>query len=354
MVELVKGIHSDGHLKLTDHTVYRFWWCFFIGCHGWGMKIEPQMLSELITLLTPFLKSVKEREALLFRAFVTDQKLLEQIDCSGNTSTFLPLLIRSLVKYNDGADELIQLLETVKIDVGLDKKKKIDRIINSLNASQRLSQNSSPGASKLQDLYPITVGIRNNGNLCVGTGLIVEGRILTLGSVMRAAGATRGDQISVYLPKRVMNGDRTRRAFVVGSYPDRTEHFGDNDIVVLELTNTLIAGISANMSDARESRGNPFQMYGYTNSNLVDTAYRDGEILGATDLPDISEGIDCLALKPEKDLSAQMIGASVLDKSRNLIVGVLAKPDYNHNAVAFDGSLVNNPSVRSLLTREAV
>lgn len=354
MVELVKGIHSDGHLKLTDHTVYRFWWCFFIGCHGWGMKIEPQMLSELITLVTPFLNRVEEREALLFRAFGIGHSPLEQIDCSGNTSTFLPRLIRSLVEYNDGADELIQLLETVKTDVGLDKQEKIDRIINSLNASQRLSQNSPPGASKLQDLYSITVGIRINGNLCVGTGLIVEGRILTLGSVMMAAGVTPRDQISVYLPKRVMNGDRTRRAFVVGSYPDRTEHFGDNDIVVLELTNTLIPGISANMGDARESGGNPFQMYGYTNSNLVDTAYRDGEILGATDLPDISEGIDCLALKPEKDLSAQMIGASVLDKSRNLIVGVLAKPDYNHNAVAFDGSLVNNPSVRSLLTREAV
>ncbi|NCS18566.1 MAG: hypothetical protein GPJ15_00215 [Microcystis aeruginosa G11-06] len=351
---MVKGIHSDGHLKLTDHTVYRFWWCFFIGCHGWGMRIDPQMLSELITLLTPFMATAEAREALLFRAFVTDQKLLQQIDCSGNASTFLPLLIQSLVKYNDGADELIQLLETVKTDVGLDKQEKIDRIINSLNASQRLSQYSPPGASKLQDLYPITVGIRNNGNLCVGTGLIVKGRILTLGSVMRAAEATRRDQISVYLPKRVMNGDRTRRAFVVGSYPDRTEHFGDNDIVVLELTNTLIPEISANMGDAKESRGNPFQMYGYTNSNSVDTAYRDGEILGQTQFAGIADDIYCLALKPEKDLSAQMIGAGVLDKYRNLVVGVLAQPDYNHNAIAFDGSLVNNSSVHSLLISEAV
>jgi hypothetical protein len=117
------------------------------------MKIDPQMLSELITLLTPFLNRVEEREALLFRAFGIGHSPLEQIDCSGNTSTFLPRLIRSLVEYNDGADELIQLLKTVKIDVGLDKQEKIDRIINSLNASQRLSQNSPPGASKLQDLH---------------------------------------------------------------------------------------------------------------------------------------------------------------------------------------------------------
>lgn len=320
------------------------------------MRIEPQILSEVITLLTPVMARVEEREALLFRAFGIGHPLLEQIDCSGNgnTRTFLPRLIQSLVKYNDSASELIQLLKTVKNDVGLDKQERIDRIIKQLNGSQQLSQNSQPGASKLQDLYSITVGIRDNGNLCVGTGLIVEGRILTLGSVMRSAGVTPGDKISVYLPKRVVNGDRIRQAFVVGSYPDRTGHFEDNDIAVLELTNTLIPGIAANMGDARESRGNRFQMYGYTNSNSVDTAYMDGEILGVINLAGISADIDCLALKPEKDLSAQMIGASVLDKSRNLIVGVLAKPDYNHNAVAFDGSLVNNSSVRSLLTREAV
>lgn len=315
------------------------------------MKIEPQILSEVITLLTPFLTSAEEREALLLRAFGTGHPLLEQIDCSGRTKTCLPRLIQSLIKYNDSAIELIQLLETVKKDVGPDKQEKIDRIINSLKASQQLSQNSPPGASKLQDFYSITVGIRNNGNLCVGTGIIVEGRILTLGSVMRSAEVTPGDTISVYLPKRVMNGDRNRKAFVVGSYPGRTGQFEDNDIVVLELTNTLIPGIAANIGDAEGSRGNRFQMYGYTNSNSVDTAYIDGEILGAINLAGISEGIDCLALKPEKDLSAQMIGAGVLDKSRNLIVGVLAKPDYNHNAVAFDGGLVNNPSVRSLLIR---
>lgn len=318
------------------------------------MKIEPQIVSEVITLLTPFLTSVEEREALLIRVFRTGHDLLGQIDCSGSTTTFLPLLIQSLIKYNDSAIELIQLLETVKKDVGPDKQEKIDRIINSLKASQQLSQNSPPGASKLQDLYSITVGIRDNDNLCVGTGIIVEGRILTLGSVMRSAGATRGDTISVYLPKRVMNGDRNRQAFVVGSYPDRTGQFEDNDIVVLELTNTLIPGIAANMGDAKKSIRNPFQMYGYTNTGLGDATYRDGEILGATDIAGTSEDIDCFALKPEKDLSAQMIGASVLDKFRNLIVGVLAKPDYNHNAVAFDGGLVNNPSVRSLLISEAV
>ena len=318
------------------------------------MRIDPQMISELITLLTPVMGTASEREALLFRAFGSGHNLLGLIDCVGNTKTFLPRLIRALVSHNDSADELIQLLETVKNDVGLAQQERIDRIIDRLNGSQRLSQNSQPGASKLQDLYSITVGIRNNGNLCVGTGIIVEGRILTLGSVMRSAGATPGNKLSVYLPKRVMNGDRTRQAFVVGSYPDRTEHFHDNDIVVLELTNTLIPGISANMGDAKESRGNPFQMYGYTNSNSVDTAYIDGEILGQTQFAGIADDIDCLELKPEKSLSAQMIGAGVLDKYRNLVVGVLAQPDYNHNAIAFDGSLVNNSSVHSLLISEAV
>jgi hypothetical protein len=302
------------------------------------------------------METALDRDALLIRAFGNGHDLLSsgRIDFSGSTKNFLPLLIRFLVNYNDSTDELIQLLNTVKMDVGPDKKERIDRIIGSLNASQQLFENSPPNASKLQDLHSITVGIRNNGNLCVGIGLIVEGRILTLGSVMRSAGATPGDKISVYLPKRVLNGDRTRQAFVVGSYPDRTKHFHDNDIVVLELTNTLISGISANMGDASMSRGNPFQMYGYTNPSSMEATYIDGEILGQTQLAGIPDDIDCVELKPEKILSEQMIGAGVLDKYRNLVVGVLAKYNYNNNAVAFDGRLVNISSVHSLLISEAV
>lgn len=81
-------------------------------------------------LLTPLVDSEQERRALLTLTFV-DQPLLNQLDFTGSTSTFLAHVMTKLSQFgklDDGRPALWALLEVVREQVGLEQKHIIDSL----------------------------------------------------------------------------------------------------------------------------------------------------------------------------------------------------------------------------------
>jgi len=325
------------------------------------IKLDPTTVSELIALLKPLMETEEQRADLLRRAFGNLTPLRDQIDCSGAISTFIPKLLNKLARYGEvesGQEALCMLLETIQQDVGLQDQNTIARLLKQFRQSKPLQAQFFDGrGSRYQDLFAVTVGIRDAANNSVGTGIITRGKILTLGRVIVASGALPGDRVNVYLPKANRVSLRLQQAVIEYSFPEREHSLQDDDIVVLSLVNgTQINGVDQ-INNAKQSIGNRFRIYGFTGLDEQISDYIDGEIVGSIECPNelADSNIDCFKLSPEGTVYSAMAGSGILDLASNLIVGLVARPNYSNNgSLALDGDIFNRGPLFAVLNRESI
>ncbi len=109
--------------------------------------LDVNTQQQIIDLLTPLMASEQERRSLLIQAF-SDHPLLRQIDYSGPTSAFLPILIHKLNQFGiveDGRHALWVLLEVARGEVGVDRQQSIDALRPVFAPPLRLAVDSVPG-----------------------------------------------------------------------------------------------------------------------------------------------------------------------------------------------------------------
>lgn len=323
------------------------------------IKLDPTTVSELIALLKPLMETEEQRADLLRRAFGNLTPLRDQIDCSGAISTFIPKLLNKLATYGEvesGQEALCMLLETIQQDVGLQDQNLTARLLRQFKQSKPLQTQYFGGrGSKYQDLSSITVGIRDATNNSVGTGILLKGKILTVGRVIAASGASPEGRVNVYLPKTNRGSSRLQQAVVEFCFPERDHSFQDDDIVVLRLVNGTPINETAQISSAKQSTGNRFRIYGFTGLYEQISDYIDGEIVGSIECPnDLADSnVGCFKLSPEGAVYSAMAGSGVLDLASNLIVGLVARPNYSNNgSLALDGDIFNCEPLSTVLNRE--
>ena len=184
---------------------------------------------------------------------------------------------------------------------------------------------------RLQRLYDFTIKICNSEDLAVGTGIVVsaDGKIVTCAHVVESALSMHpreamGQEIHVYFPKVGATERKARIAEVVGCFPQH-----DDDVVLLQLKDgpaPLGPEQIALLGGAAGSEGNEFQSYGFASIGPYKSRYASGEIQGPVelDLPDTRLHSNPLQLKTE-DIRPGMSGGAVLDKKRNLVIGLMTE-----------------------------
>ena len=92
--------------------------------------LDARSHQNIIDLLTPLMATEQDRRAFLILTLV-NHPLLSQIDFTGPTQTFLPLMVDKLYQFgklDDGRPALWALLEGAREQVGLDDKHRIDAL----------------------------------------------------------------------------------------------------------------------------------------------------------------------------------------------------------------------------------
>ncbi|MFZ3167105.1 MAG: trypsin-like peptidase domain-containing protein [Candidatus Methanoperedens sp.] len=183
---------------------------------------------------------------------------------------------------------------------------------------------------RLQNLRDFTVQIRHSRtNDIVGTGIVVSvnGEIVTCKHVVEDAGVNltdaKGAEVGITFPLACTGEKLERRATVAGHF---TEYH--DDIVILQLIGSpppLSEEKIAHFGDPRDSGGNPFQSYGYRRVDEYNCGYASGEIQGEIEPPPTRNLLsDPVELK-SNDINHGMSGSAVLDKTRNLVVGIVSE-----------------------------
>jgi tetratricopeptide (TPR) repeat protein len=204
---------------------------------------------------------------------------------------------------------------------------------------------------QLQRLRDFIVQIRDpRSDVIVGTGFIVstEGDVVTCAHVVQAGtGATTlepGMEVLVYLPA----GSRVERKR--GAKVGRVFEGYDDDVVLLRITDDVVIEPSrvAVLGTCQESQGNSFQSYGYRRLDDFLSGWAEGEILGPVEAPeDGTYQAEPIQLSSSQ-INRGMSGAPLLDKQRNLVVGVISDtwfPDEStkdrDTAWAVDGTVLS-------------
>lgn len=186
---------------------------------------------------------------------------------------------------------------------------------------------------RLQSLRDFTVQIRDPENKeIVGTGIVVsiDGKIVTCAHVVEAALGVHpreaiGKEIGIYFPQARIDGKKVRIATVVRCF---TQH--DDDIVLLQLKDgqaPLGPEQIAIIGKANGSEGNEFQSYGYASIGPYRSKYATGQIMGPIEI-DLSYNISLQSELIElrtRDIRPGMSGGAVLDKKRNLVIGLITQ-----------------------------
>lgn len=182
---------------------------------------------------------------------------------------------------------------------------------------------------RLQNLRDFTVQIRHtSSDSIVGTGIVVsmDGKIVTCAHVVSAAGVelenADGLEVGIYFPQVRGNESKAHRAVVAGCFPQY-----DDDVAVLQLLgpSPLAPEQVAVLGRAELSESHEFRSYGYRRLEEYNAGYATGTILGEVEPP---EGrrvqADPVQLESSQ-INRGMSGAAVLDKERNLIVGIISE-----------------------------
>jgi len=115
------------------------------------MAISSNIINQLLPLLRPYLRNEGERRAYLMRALGTNADALNLI-WNEPVNTFIPNMVQTLEAFGGltpGKPALCALLEVIREDVGIDKKAKIDQLLQQLSAE--LTE-TTVASKQIQDL----------------------------------------------------------------------------------------------------------------------------------------------------------------------------------------------------------
>ncbi|MBN1287262.1 MAG: tetratricopeptide repeat protein, partial [Anaerolineae bacterium] len=104
-------------------------------------SLTPEILKDIIDILSPFMGGEADRRALLLRALI-GSPVLDRIDYSGPVANFVPRLVETLRAHGNaapGRTALWALLETLRGQVGENVRARIDALYGTVNAGDAAS-----------------------------------------------------------------------------------------------------------------------------------------------------------------------------------------------------------------------
>jgi tetratricopeptide (TPR) repeat protein len=183
---------------------------------------------------------------------------------------------------------------------------------------------------RLQNLRDFTVQIRHTKtDAIVGTGIILnsDGLIVTCAHVVEAAGveywSPKGKDVGVYFPQARGGDEKEYRALVENYFSDH-----DDDIVILKLKggrSPLAPEQMPVLGTAELSEGNEFMSYGYRSLSSYPAGRADGVIMGLVERPDDLNLLTEPVQLKSQHIAEGMSGSGVLDRKRNLLIGIISE-----------------------------
>ncbi|MCW1100074.1 trypsin-like peptidase domain-containing protein [Streptomyces sp. RS2] len=160
----------------------------------------------------------------------------------------------------------------------------------------------------------------------LGTGVAIaqQGLIVTCRHVLDAGGldvrASEPPQVEVFFPAVDHYPAFNCRAETIAYTPDK-----DDDLVCLKAAATLPSGRVAVLGDAAASEWNEFISYGYRTLGKYHGLFAQGTIMGEIEAP-VGHSLlkEPIQLR-SSDIAEGMSGAAVLDRKRNLVVGMVSE-----------------------------
>lgn len=184
----------------------------------------------------------------------------------------------------------------------------------------------------LQEPRDFTVQIlRASDEATLGTGVVVssDGLVATCRHVLEAAGELPGvgetAPVLVRFPAWIAGAASTRPASVAAALTDY-----DDDFVCLLTSDPpkLDDRNVAKLGDAADCALHDFRSYGFRRLETYQASYADGTISGTVDAPvDRRLRLEPVQLQSQ-NIDQGMSGAGVLDKEKNLVVGLISETWY--------------------------
>lgn len=215
---------------------------------------------------------------------------------------------------------------------------------------------------RLQNLRDFTVQIRHmKTDAIVGTGIILnsDGLIVTCAHVVDAAGvdyrSSKGKEIGIYFPQARGGEEKNYRALVEKYFSDN-----DDDVVILKLKDgrsPLAPEQMPVLGTAELSEGNEFSSYGYRSLGSYPAGRADGFILGLVERPDDLNLLTEPVQLRSQHIAEGMSGSGVLDRKRNLLIGIISETYSPRNKGPKDRDTawaVDADAVGKLLTFEKI
>ena len=163
----------------------------------------------------------------------------------------------------------------------------------------------------------------------MGTGLVVStsGEVVTCVHVVTAAGVSARtvteERIGVYFPQALAPREKSRLAVVTCCF-----HEYEDDVVLLQLIGgppPLGPEQIAVLGTAEESEDHSFISYGYRSLNQYTAGRAEGIILGTVEAP-VDKAVQAEPVQiRSSEINRGMSGAAVLDKERNLVIGIISE-----------------------------
>ncbi|WNM29445.1 tetratricopeptide repeat protein [Streptomyces sp. Li-HN-5-11] len=214
---------------------------------------------------------------------------------------------------------------------------------------------------RLQNVRLLTVRVAlPDGGPTLGTGVAIarQGLIVTCRHVLEDGGldvcAREPAEVEVHFPAVDHWKAVTRRARVVAYCPD-----SEDDIVCLRTEGLIPAERVAVLGDAAASAWNEFISYGYRKLGKYQGLFAQGTILGEIELPEGGHLLQEPVQLSSSGVAEGMSGAPVLDRSRNLVVGMVSEkwgsggmPDDRDTAWAVNAHLVTFPPFSLVIRQE--
>lgn len=299
-----------------------------------NLQLDLEILQRCVVLLRPLLRNESARRPFFQLALGLGVSVLNRLTWEGGSDSFITHAVEELFEFGtlkNDENALLVLLKYAQGEVGIDKQKRFKDLQEHIKDLLDNGEDGNfPRSGRLQDLCVLTVKIHHPvQNEVVGTGILIKGKVVTCGQVLRKAGVDPsivGLRVSVYLSPRISGGQGRCEAEIL----DCASHYED-DIVVLRLMNGYFRGKSALTSSAEFSSDHKFKSYGCTGESTSPSKYVEGSISGYILPPEgIDSEVHAFELiptdRPSNQFNSFMCGAGVLDVKHNAIVGILTQP----------------------------